>query len=232
MHITIFDTETTGLLSKNLDFNNLTEDDLSECPYILQFSYINYYIEENKISMFKDDYVLLPNDIEIPEESIKIHGITQRTINKKGIDIQTVILDFMYVYKNKTDKLICHNVEFDIKMLLVELMRLFYKTREDRWSLYYNLFLLSLTTNTKFYCTMKNSVSICNIYVENKYGHYYKKYPKLSELFYHLFKENPKNLHNSLIDCFCCLRCYMQLVYHYDILHKNRSVKELFKLLN
>jgi hypothetical protein len=39
----------------------------------------------------------------------------------------------------------------------------------------------------------------------------YKKMPKLSELYAHLFGEVPTNLHDSLIDTLVCLRCFVMM---------------------
>ena len=35
--VIIFDTETTGLIPKNINIDNLNEDILNGCPYIIQF---------------------------------------------------------------------------------------------------------------------------------------------------------------------------------------------------
>lgn len=230
MKITVFDTETTGLIPKNIKCDCLNENDLENCPYIIQFSFINYNVEDNSLIEYKDNYVSLQDNVEIPIQSTNIHGITKKIIEKKGENIEFVIENFIVIYTTSTDILIGHNVIFDIKMLLIETMRLFIKTKNNKWLVYYNL-INNGYCNEKTYCTMKKSVNLCNIYIKNKYGNMFKKYPKLSELYFHLFDENPKNLHNSIIDCFCCLRCYIKMVYNYDIIRKNKTAKLLFNLL-
>ena len=42
------------------------------------------------------------------------------------------------------------------------------------------------------------------------------KWPTLLELYKHLFHEEPKNLHNSLMDCMVCLRCFLKIYNNYD----------------
>lgn len=228
MKITVFDTETTGLIPKNIDVRNLNLEELETYPHILQFSYINYDTEIDEIIKYSDDYVKIADNIKIPEESSKIHGITSKTIEKKSKYIEEILDDFMNIYTGFTDTLIGHNITFDINMLLIELMRLVIKNENSKWVVYYNIILKNLKN---IYCTMKNTVNVCNIPTLNKNGISYMKYPRLNELYFYLFNENPNNLHDSLIDCFCCLRCYIKLIYDYDFVKKNKTVKILFNLL-
>ena len=45
----------------------------------------------------------------------------------------------------------------------------------------------------------------------------YKKFPKLSELYFCLFQSNPANLHNALVDTLVCLRCFLKIKLNYEI---------------
>ena len=66
---------------------------------------------------------------------------------------------------------------------------------------------------------MQESIDICNLMVEykTKPGKFYKKFPKLEELYKHLFQHTPENLHNSMIDTLICLRCFLKLKKNIDI---------------
>jgi hypothetical protein len=44
----------------------------------------------------------------------------------------------------------------------------------------------------------------------------YKKWPKLSELYFAMFHENPDGLHNSMMDVLVCLRCYLKMRHRLD----------------
>jgi hypothetical protein len=44
----------------------------------------------------------------------------------------------------------------------------------------------------------------------------YKKWPKLSQLYFALFGENPDGLHNSMMDVLVCLRCYLKMRHGFD----------------
>jgi DNA polymerase III epsilon subunit-like protein len=224
--VIIFDTETTGLIPKNINIDNLNEDILNGCPYIIQFGFISYDIEENKLLSYSNKYVLLDLNVDIPIESISIHKITKEIINKnKPFDIEVIIEEFMSLL-NKSDKLIGHNISFDINMLKIEIMRLYYKTKNTKWINYFDIL-----KNKNIYCTMMNTINICNIKII-RYGKEYNKYPKLIELYRFLFNKNLYNLHDALNDCFCCLRCYIKIVYDYDVTKKNKSIKEIFNLLS
>jgi hypothetical protein len=63
----------------------------------------------------------------------------------------------------------------------------------------------------KLYCTMKNSIDLCNIKKTNVRGNEYKKFPKLVELYEKIFGCQPSGLHNSLVDVYACLRCYLSI---------------------
>ena len=48
----------------------------------------------------------------------------------------------------------------------------------------------------------------------------YQKAPKLIELHKELFKTEPSNLHNSLIDVLACFRCFYKMVHNEDIVNE------------
>jgi hypothetical protein len=74
---------------------------------------------------------------------------------------------------------------------------------------------------------MKNSKNICKIKMVNFKGEEYFKSPKLSELYSFIFKEEPRNLHNSFVDILLCLRCYFMIAENRDIIN-NEDIKCLF----
>ena len=104
--IIIFDTETTGLPKSRQSLVNNTE----EWPYIVQFSYIIYDLTTNQIEVVSDHIIKLEEDIDIPEESSKIHGITKEISNEKGVSIKEVI-DRFIVDLSDCQLLIAHNLE-------------------------------------------------------------------------------------------------------------------------
>jgi DNA polymerase III epsilon subunit-like protein len=213
MRFLVFDTETTGLPQTKY-INPFT---LHQWPHIVQFSYIIYDSSLNDIVESKDYVIRLPENMLIPEESTKIHGITNEISTKKGVPINEVLNEFFY-YLRGVDKLIGHNIEFDINMIKVELLRLINKdSLTNELTKIYKYDLHFLTNFNDISCTLKDSIKFCNIQVVNKNGKPYLKYPKLTELHEKLFNKSPSNLHNSFNDILVTLRCFMKLKHNIDL---------------
>ena len=191
--VLIFDTETTGLIPKHTTV-------LADWPHIVQLSCI--FINLDKLDeMFVDNFIINPG-VLIPKESADIHGITNEIAEDKGINIQGALLSFAYFLEN-ADIIVAHNLNFDKRIIETELKRMGYP----------NVF------NTKprqIYDTMKKGTNMCNIMRTGKGGRQYKKFPKLSELYEHLFKPKVdcceyKNAHNAIYDVIMTLRCYLKM---------------------
>lgn len=212
MKILIFDTETTGLpISYTAPLIN---SDL--WPYIIQLSYILYDTNRHTFE-YADNIIKLDNNIIISEESINIHGITGEKCREKGRKIEDVLTEFSNILQT-TDILIAHNINFDKNIIMVEYLR---NNMSHNFS--------PQNHSIPQFCTMKESIELCNIVRRNKYGQKYKKYPKLIELHQHLFNETPANLHNAMTDVIICLRCYMKMQYNIDIYEYSTELNNLLK---
>lgn len=210
MKILVFDTETSGLpLEKNASIL-----EVDKWPHILQLSFIVYDDERKQITQLKDNYI--KQNINISKESTKIHGITQEIMNNKGVNLEDEMNIFDIALKT-SDIVVGHNISFDKRVYMVEALR--------RYRRQY------FTINGKKkpeYCTMKNSVNLCKIEkINNKTKSTFYKYPTLKELHTHLFNEFPENLHNSLIDIFATLRCYIMMTKNYDIF-EIKDIKDVY----
>jgi DNA polymerase-3 subunit epsilon len=211
MKVLVFDTETTGIISRDIDYNN--NKWYNKVPYIVQLSWIFIDLKDNKI-LNKADYIIkLNKNIEIPKICSDIHGITNEISENKGINIDEILRYFISDI-SKADILVAHNIEFDKTMLRAELLR----------NNFNDIFI-----NSKFeeYCTMKNSIYICKIERINMRNEPYFKWPKLIELYKKLFNTIPKNLHNSFNDVIVCLRCYYKMTTNQDLTKKNIIFKQL-----
>jgi len=213
MKVLVFDTETTGLPEEN----NVSILDTFRWPYIVQLSFIYYDSEINDVIDYYDNVIKLPDNITIPEDSTKIHGITNEIMREKGINIKTALKKFNDTLKD-CDIVIAHNISFDKRMIMVECIR-------NKITQYF-----TRGQNKKpEFCTMKNSKNICKIKMINFKGEEYFKTPKLSELYSFIFKEEPKNLHNSFVDVLLCLRSYFVIIENRDIIN-NEDIKYLFNI--
>jgi DNA polymerase III epsilon subunit-like protein len=233
MRILVFDTETTGLPQSKF----ISPSTLHQWPHIVQFSYVIYDTSLNDIIQSKDYIIKHSESILIPEESSKIHGITNEISQKNGVLINDVLTEFFYFLRG-VDILIGHNVEFDINMIKVELLRIINKNdllQEQRLSQeqikFYKYELHFLTNFKNISCTLKDSIKFCNIQSIDKNGKPYLKYPKLIELHEKLFNKTPINLHNSFNDILVTLRCFMKLKHNIDLIDNCNSFKKYSNLI-
>jgi DNA polymerase III epsilon subunit-like protein len=232
MYVLVFDTETTGLPESKI----LNPDTLNKWPYIVQLSYIIYDTSLNTMVETKDFIIKLPEGRNIPEGSTKIHGITNEISKSKGIPIEEALVDFFFDLRS-SDQIVGHNIAFDINMIKVELLRLICanksdlssedieKLRETKRDLHY------LCNYRNVYCTMKETIELCNIKAIDKFGKTYKKYPKLVELHQILFQTTPSGLHNSLIDILITLRCFIKIKENKDLYTCSSSFRNTMESL-
>ena len=227
MRFLVFDTETTGLPQSKF----ISPSTLHRWPYIVQFSYVIYDSSLNNIVESKDYVIKVPESILISEESTKIHGITNEISGKIGIPINEALNEFFY-YLRSVDRIIGHNIEFDLNMVKVELLRIINKDSltSEQLKLYkYDLHYLTNYKNIS--CTLKDSIQFCNIQLLDKNGKPYLKYPKLIELHEKLFDKSPSNLHNSFNDILVTLRCFMKLKHNIDLNDNCNSFKKYSNLI-
>jgi DNA polymerase III epsilon subunit-like protein len=181
-------------------------------PYIVQLSFVTYDTELDKTDFY--DYVIkIPRDIEVTPESIELHGITREVMDKRGVDIKVALNEFKKCYLS-CNTLVAHNLKFDNTMITVESMR-------NNMGRIINI----IDPKKTHYCTMNNSINLCNIIIK-KNDKTYKKFPKQLELHQKLFTEKIREdkLHDSSVDILLCLRCYFMMEHEKDILECSKSV--------
>ena len=141
----IFDTETTGLpkdFTKPIsDFDNWS---FARCVQIGWQLHDKY----GKLIDVGND-IIKPDDFDIPQISVKIHGITNEKANKCGISIKDSLEKFTSALKQAVF-LIGHNVKFDINVIGSE----YYRIQND-----------SPLTDFKIIDTMKTTVDYCELRV-------------------------------------------------------------------
>jgi DNA polymerase III epsilon subunit-like protein len=221
MRYLVFDTETTGLPQTRFIEPSLLE----KWPHIVQFSFIIYDDKLNELVEAKDYIVKLPENIIISEDSTAIHGITNSTCQQKGVSIRVALSEFFRHLLN-VDALVGHNIDFDINMIRVELLRMINDETTQDHAANHKINLHFITNYKNVLCTMKDSIELCNIQLINKSGKPYLKYPKLLELHEKLFNQSPTNLHNSFIDILVTLRCFMKLKHNIDLLDTCKTFKK------
>lgn len=213
-YILVFDVETNGLLPRTYG-----KQDINKLPYIIQLSFVIYNFLEKKIIKSFDEYIKIPDNVEIPEVVVNLTGIEKGRCLQEGVDIITALEQFYEAYMF-CDCLVAHNMDFDEKMISLEIERnrdTIIKKAPYCFSIFNNMY--EKIHNIERYCTMKKGTDLCNILVpssiEGKPNR--KKWPKLIELYSHIFNgENVEGLHNSYMDVLVCLRCYLKMRHAYD----------------
>ena len=160
-----------------------------EWPYIVQFSYVVFETDDDT-ALEVDCILRVPVDIT----TTFIHGITKEA-SDRGVDFGEVFHQF-YAAMTSADIVVGHNLDFDMQLVVAEC------TRRR----------LSFEFPSVRFCTMRESKE--RVGLLNASGYF--KYPKLSELYEHLFHVAPVNLHNALADAYMCLRCFFVLVLKRD----------------
>jgi len=194
----IFDTETTGL-PKNWKAP-LTDSD--NWPRLVQLS----WILTDGINKVEHDFIIKPNGFIIPEEVIKIHGITNERAHGEGFDL-LFVMNIFDAYLKLADIVVTHNIDFDCAIVGAEYHRLLVMS-EYHGLLVGNPFEQKMSEK-KTYCTMKKAVETACI------GGTHAgvlKFPKLKELYRQLFNEDFEGAHNSLMDVRATERCYFELI--------------------
>ena len=158
-YIIVVDVETNGLIKdRNIEPNKFN---LMYFPHIVQFSW-GLYTEDGECKEVKD-YIIKPTNWLVGE-SERIHGITQENAMDEGIDIKEVLENYKNDINNKCLNLVCHNANFDLRVIKSELLR------ED-----------IEINDIPAYCTMKESINYCKLLPQRR-GEY--KWPSLEQLFY------------------------------------------------
>ena len=176
MKLLIFDTETTGLPKSRKP----SIEGPNNWPHIVSISWVILDSISNKIEKERS-YIVKPEGWVIPDDSIRIHKITNDIAEKDGVSLSKVLGEFL---AETYDALVAHNMEFDYNVL----------DNAIRW----DLDMAFNEIRKPKMCTMELSRDLCNL--KSQFGK--PKSPRLSELYQHAFGSAPAmdTLHNSLVD--------------------------------
>jgi DNA polymerase III subunit epsilon len=179
-----FDTETTGLPKSW----KAPVSDTGNWPHIVQIAWTIF--DDSGKQLAFHDHIVKPEGFVIPESATAIHGISTEKALKEGRQAREVLKEFSVAVQGAA-RLVAHNLDFDEKMVRVELFRL---GMPDGLG------------EIPRICTMKASTKYCKIP-----GPYGDKWPKLSELHIKLFEVDFEDQHNAASDVLCCAKCFFEL---------------------
>ena len=109
-----FDTETTGLVRKDLRL------DSPDQPYLVQLGMVQ--LNENLETIQQVSMIIQPDGYEIPKQASDVHGITTEKAEKFGVPLRTALSAFNQLCL-KSDILVGHNISFDLNVMRSQLLR-------------------------------------------------------------------------------------------------------------
>jgi len=268
MRILVFDTETTNLppqMAKTtqnslLNFGNFFKSNsawsqhIDDWPHIIQLSYILYDTDKpyNKNAKFFNKYIEIPKSVKISRESTEIHHITRKTITTASEINRAKIYDALQEFVADcefADVIVGHNVDFDRRMIIAELIRLQEYADEDDDEDTINIVdtIKNMMNNKHFKCTMEITKPICKLKQKYVYTNtentdtdeqkeYYRiKSPKLIEAYQYFFgyEPNPQLLHDAIVDAVICLRVFcISLPQPFDVCGTNQYITDYITQLS
>lgn len=179
-----FDTETTGLPKSW----SAPVSDLNNWPRLVQIAWLQCDVNGKELA--KQSYIIKLDNFKIPQDAIKVHGISTEKAHKDGVPLKKALSEFSLLLKNSS-LLVAHNMNFDEKVLGSELIR----TKINN----------NLSSITKI-CTMHATTDFCKI--PGPYGY---KWPTLAELHQKLFNTSFDEAHDALSDVSACAKCFFEL---------------------
>jgi len=184
----IFDTETTGLPKKW----KAPISDTDNWPRCIQ---IAWQLHDDLGKLIEShDYLIQPENFNIPYDAEQIHGISTDLAQEKGKSLEEVLIHFNEAL-TKTMFVVGQNVKFDLNIMGCEFYRKNIETKLNDLPI--------LDT-----CTEKTA-TLCQI-PGGRGGKF--KLPTLTELHQHLFNAPFAEAHNATADVEATTRCFFELI--------------------
>lgn len=187
MNYLIFDTETTGLPK---DYN-APYTDTDNYPRLVQLAW-TVFDDDVKLGSYQD--IIKPDGFIIPDGMI--HGISNQQALEEGENLK-FLLDCFLSDVRRADLIICHNYNFDSKIVACE----FHRIGRSK--------IAEMLLEKDHICTMMSTIDFCELPNPRFSGSY--KYPSLSELYKKLFGEDFKGAHNAMNDVNATAKCFFEL---------------------
>lgn len=178
----IFDIETTGLPRRQ----NGAITDFSNWPYIVQIAWILF--DEDSKEIHRAEYIIKPTDYYIPQSVTNVHGISHEYAVENGKPAHLVLGTFYELLVANQPIVIGHNVRFDSSITQAEFLRNSFD---------------NVLEPLEHICTMHQSLKM----MEGKN----LKFPKLSELHFHLFNSDFIGHHRAMADVEATARCFFEM---------------------
>ena len=184
----IFDTETTGL-PRNW---NAPITDTDNWPRCIQIAWQLHDEFGNLIE--NQDYLVNPNEFNIPYDAERIHAISTELAQEQGIELQEVLEKFN-IALSKAKFIVGQNIGFDVNIMGCEFHRMGVESPMAQMPV-----LDTCTETTAELLRLPGG----------RGGRF--KLPNLTELHEYLFGEPFSEAHNATADVEATTRCFFQLL--------------------
>jgi len=205
MKVIVFDTETTGIPSAQLDLENQ--------PHICQFAAVLWEcdpVNKKMDELLRFDELIRP-PIALEYDSVAIHGITNKMLEDKPAFAE--VADRIIELFHRADVAVAHNIGFDKTIIQYELQRL---NRSGDF------------LPEQIFDTMLASRDLCQL--PGRHGNF--KAPRLGELYQFLFAEQFANAHNALADVLATSKCLEELLRREIFVPEESAQDSLFWLID
>ena len=186
--ILFFDTETTGVPI----WKEPSEGDNQ--PHLVQIAAELVDSETTEV-LESMNVIIRPDGWEIPEETIELHGITEKIASVQGIPEKDAVQMLLDMHK-KADLRVAHNKSFDDRLIRIALKRYYddvdseESQPSDAWKA------------GEGFCTMWATRKALSL----------KKIPTLEEAYETLTGANLENAHDAMSDAKACRLIYFALI--------------------
>lgn len=180
--IFFYDTETTGLPA----FKD--PSDAPHQPHIVQVAAGLVDSETRKV-LSSLDLVIKPDGWEIPDEVVKLHGITTADAARIGIDESLATELVLDLWRN-ADLRVGHNVSFDDRIMRIAFKRYANETVAEEWK-----------AGNKF----------CTCWQSKPYVNHSGKLPTLAEAYAHFVGGTFDDAHTARADMEACAAIYFAM---------------------
>jgi len=203
----IFDLETTGFPLKQ----NALISDFDNWPRVIQISWI-LLDKTGKLVNSENHYISLSE--KIAADSVKVHGITDELLKRKGEPVKDVLLRF-YKDIDNCRFVVAHGAGFDIPVIESEFLR---ENIKD------------VFVGKTIICTMEIAKNYCKL-PALEIGKY--REPGLEEMFKCCFypentKLKIKGLHNASVDAAITAKCFIFFIENNILnLHSNLIMEQI-----
>lgn len=194
-----FDTETSGLPNFKEPSNSPIQ------PFLVQIAWILEDDGGKEVGRFHS-LVIPPAGRTIPDEATKLHGITTEMANKYGIKGATAA-GLWSVLAQKADKVIGHNIDFDIRIMRIAMFQAGTMKPEA-------IDAVTDAVKAKASCTCKLATKIVNLPPTAKMiaaGFRKPKSPNLQECYKHFFGEEFEGAHGAMEDVIACRNVFQAI---------------------